>query len=444
MFDSLPHHFRKYNLNADVRTLLLLRKSMERGLVLTLGDLFLTLKGLITKDPKEFGPYTTAFYEYFLSIDIKKGERLETAILRSDTFKDWQKVRLEEDEFVPDLSEAKEWVERFLDEVHLSQLDIKRVLSGENILNNDDPNRPDLNPDDSPEVPEKIEDAADYRNISLKELRERMEKIAAQQKGKHSGGNRWIGQGGRSPFGHGGAAMGGIRMGGSGGGKMARAVVGDPNFYPVDRKVSLSDNNIDVALASLKGIEEESAEIMLDIPTTIKEGLKQGGIFLPYEKEKINKKVQVILLIDNGGLSMTPYIRNVTKLFSKMKTRFAHDLKTYYYHNTLYGGVYSDVRRREFVSIDKLIKMDKNYSLFIIGDADMAPYELSDDSIASWQRLKEHYARTVWMNPLDQRHWALSDTVPYLKRTIPMFPLTPKGVQEAVELMNKKRVYSKL
>ena len=443
MFDSLPHHFRKYNLSADARTLLLLRKAMEKGLVYTLGDVFLTLKGLITKDPKEFGPYTTAFYEYFLAIEIKKGERLETAILRSQTFKDWQREWLENDEYAPDPSEAKEWVERFLDEVHLSQLDIKRVIDGQSVLNNDDPNRPDLNPDDNGTGQDKLEEAIDYRNISMKELQERMEKIARQQKGKHNGGNRWIGTGGKSPFGHGGAAMGGIRMGGSGGGKMARAVIGDPNFYPVDRKVRLSDNNIDVALASLKGIEEESAEIILDIPTTIKEGLKQGGIFLPYEKEKVNQKIQVILLIDNGGLSMTPYIKTVTKLFSKMKTRFAHDLKTYYYHNTLYGGVYTDVRRTQFVSIDKLTKMDKNYSLFVIGDADMAPYELSDDSIASWERLKEHYARTVWMNPMDQRHWALSDTVPYLKRIIPMFPLTPKGVEEAVELMNRKRKYSK-
>lgn len=443
MFDSLPQHFRQYDLNADVRTLLLLRKSMERGLVYTLGDLFLTLKGLITKDPKEFGPYTTAFYEYFLAIEIKKGERLETAILRSETFKDWQQVQLEEDEFAPEPAEAKEWVERFLDEVHLSQLDIKRIIDGESILNNDDPNRRDLNPDDSPENPDKLEEAADYRNVSLKELRERMEKVAAQQKGKHSGGNHWLGTGGKSPFGHGGAAMGGIRAGGSGGGKMARAVIGDPNFYPVDRKVRLSDNNIDIALASLKGIEEEDAEVMLDIPTTIKEGLKQGGIFLPYEREKVNQKIQVILLIDNGGMSMTPYIKAVTKLFSKMKTRFAHDLKTYYYHNTLYGGAYSDMRRREFVSIDKLTKMDKNYSLFIVGDADMAPYELSEDSILSWTRLKEHYARTAWMNPMDQRHWALSDTVPYLKRLIPMFPLTPKGVEDAVEMMNRKRKFSK-
>ena len=86
---------------------------------------------------------------------------------------------------------------------------------------------------------------------------------------------------------------------------------------------------------------------------------------MPYEKENITQKVQVILLIDNGGWSMSPYIRSVTKLFGKMKRRFAHDLKTYYYHNTIYGGAYSDVGRSKFESIDKITRLDKNYSVFV-------------------------------------------------------------------------------
>jgi len=83
MFESLPHTFRERGLQADVRTLLLLRKSMERGLVRTLGDLYLVLKGLITSAPKDYGPFTEAFYEYFLTIDFQPGEKLEQAIQRS-------------------------------------------------------------------------------------------------------------------------------------------------------------------------------------------------------------------------------------------------------------------------------------------------------------------------------------------------------------------------
>ena len=128
-----------------------------------------------------------------------------------------------------------------------------------------------------------------------------MKEVAKQQRGKHSGGDHWIGSGGVSPYGNGGAAAGGIRVGGAGGGKMARAAVNSREFYPVDTKSILKDDNIDAALAALKGIEEGTSEIELDIPKTITEGLKQGGIFLPHEKEKIEQKLQVILLIDNGG-----------------------------------------------------------------------------------------------------------------------------------------------
>ncbi len=442
MFPSLPHTFRKHKVKADVRALLLLRKAMEKGLVHTLGDVYIVLKGLITNDPKDFGPFTKAFYEYFLEVDIKDGETLESAIVRSETFQEWKKALIEEErlEEVPDM---KELVDRFLDEVHLSSFDIQKVIDGQDILSKDDPNQVDENPEDGGAMPDQLQKMADYRNISVEELKRRMEQVAKQQKGKHFGGSHWIGQGGISPYGNNGAAAGGIRVGGGGGGKMARAVVNDRRFYPVDTKALLKDDNIDAALAVLKGIEDESAEILLDIPNTINEGLKQGGIFLPIIKEKIIQKVQVVLIIDNGGLSMTPYVRSVRKLFSKMKTRFAHDLKTYYYHNTIYNGVYSDIRRTQFVPIEKITALDKNYSIFVIGDADMAPYELGKTSIETWEKLKKTFKRIAWMNPMNERYWYSSDTVPVLRRIIDMYPLTPDGIEKAVAEMNRNRKYSK-
>ena len=442
MFPSLPNAFRTHGIAADVKSLLLLRKAIERGLVHTLGDLFLVLKGVLTNDPKDFGPYATAFYAYFLDIEIRPGERLESAIVRAESFKVWKEA-LEETEKWEDAPHPGDLVERFLDAVHLSSLDIQKILSGKDILNADDPDLPDSSPQRNPRARDTLEQAADFREVSLQELLERMKRVAQQQRGQHSGGSHWIGSGGISPYGNNGAALGGIRDGGGGGGKMARAVIGNPQYYPVDVKAPLSDNNIDVALAALKGIEEESAELLLDIPQTIKEGLRQGGIFLPYEREKITQKVQVILLIDNGGYSMSPYVQTVTKLFSKMKTRFAHDLETFYYHNTIYGGAYADVRRRNFVPLEKIAAQDKNYSLFVIGDADMAPYELGPRSIKSWEKLKERFPRIVWLNPMNPRYWASSDTLPLLRRIIPMEPLTPEGIEKAVRLMNQKRRYNK-
>lgn len=444
MFGSLPQYLRKNKLQGDVRTLLLLKKSLERGLVNTLGDLFLVLRGIVIQSPKDIAPFTIAFYQYFLGIDIKKGETLDAAIARSEAFKQWRSQR--EDFEDPEAPNINELIDTFLNEVHFTTYDILDVLSGEDILKNDDPNRPDSadEPDDEPV--DTVKKAADYSNLSLEELLDRLKKVAEQQKRRHSGGNHWIGTGGTSPYGHGGAAIGGVRTGGAGGGKMARKVIGDKNFYPVDTHLILQDNNIDVALAFLKGIEDESVERLLDIPTTVSEGAKQGGIFLPHEKEKIDQKVQVLLLIDNGGWSMSPYINSVTKLFSKMKRRFAHDLKTYYFHNTLYDGAYKDEFRshKQFESIESICRLDKNYAVFIIGDADMSPFEITKNSLRTWQALKDRFERIIWLNPLDPKSWSSSESVKILHSVFDMFPLSPYGIEKGIELMNKKRRFGKV
>lgn len=443
MFDQLPHTFRKYKLSADVRTLLQLRRAMDKGLVRTLGDVYYVLKGLITSAPTEIGPFSKAFYEHFLAIDIRKGESLEDAVVRSEAFRGW-KENFNEDE-ISELSNI-ELVDQFLDEVHTTSYDIQRVLDGKDILKDDDPEMPDDgdgNDGDGEANKRPLDRMADYRDIPLEELMRRMREVAKQQKGKHSGGDHWIGTGGVSPYGHGGAAAGGVRAGGTGGGKMARAAVNSREFYPVDTKAILRDDNIDAALAALKGIEEGTSEIELDIPVTIKEGLKQGGIFLPHEKEKIQQKIQVILMIDNGGWSMSPYVANVRKLFSKMKTRFAHDLKTYYFHNSIYGGLYSDAARWKFVPVDKIIRHDKNYSVFVIGDADMAPYELSRASVDTWQKLGDHFQRMAWLNPMRESIWHTSMTCSVLMRMFPMYGLTPEGIEEAVLEMNRRRKFGK-
>ena len=54
MFNSLPKYLKDNDLQGDVRTLLFLKKGLERGLVHTLGDLYLLLKGLVTNAPKDF------------------------------------------------------------------------------------------------------------------------------------------------------------------------------------------------------------------------------------------------------------------------------------------------------------------------------------------------------------------------------------------------------
>ncbi len=437
MLSSLPEQFRAHGLKADVRTLLLFRKAMQKGLIKTLGDVYNVLKGMIVKSPEDIGPFTKAYYQYFLHLPIAPGQTLEDAILRSETFAKWKTQFL--DEADRDFTD-EDLVNAFLDQVHLTSYDIKEVVSGKEIWDKDNPDLEDeVNAKNDQEPAERLlEKMADYSDLTLEELLERMEKVRQQQKTKHGGGSHWIGTGGISPYGHGGAAKNGIRVGGQGGGKMARKVMGDKNYFPIDREALLNDNNVDAALASLKGVIEESATEKLDVPQTIKAGLKRGGLFLPELSSEKNEELKVIVLIDNGGYSMAPYIKSVQNLFRKMKTRFAHDLEVYYFHNTIYDHVFIDERRSKSMAIKKLLMHNKDYRVFFIGDAAMAPYELTSSSIKSIQSIALKFKKCVWLNPEPLRYWPHTYTIQVMKQLVPMFPLTPAGIERAVRAMNTK------
>lgn len=440
MFESFPDVCRSFGVPADVRSLLILRRGMDKGLVNTVGDIYTLMKGVLVKEPTMMGPYTQAFYHYFIGVDVKPGQRLNDAIARSETFQDWLDdfIKSDEERLHMDMDDI---IEKFLDEVHTTTYDIKRVIDGEEILDKDDPTMKDRGANGTTEeanAERLLNKAADYRFVDLEELRRRMEKVMEQQTGEHSGGSHWIGTGGISPYGHGGAALGGIRVGGSGGGKMARQVFDDPQYYPVDVDATISDDNVDATLATLKGVLEETNDMYLDIPLTVKTGVKEGGLFLPIELEKINDKLQVILLIDNGGYSMDYYIRPVQTLFKKMKTRYSHDLETYYFHNTIYKYVYDDERRTNPIPIERLLGKDPNYRIFVIGDSAMAPYELHEGSIISWGRLSEKFNKMAWLNPVAEKHWAITFTTTILKQIIPMYTLTPRGLEKAISEMNQK------
>ena len=404
----------------------------------TLGDLHNVLKCTVVKSPEDIGPFGKAFYEYFLSIDVRPGESLEDAILRSETFEKWKNSYVEE----PDLDTDEELVSRFLDQVHLTNYDIKEILSGREILDKNEAGQEDE--DESREDIDGVEERnldrmADYSDVSLEELLDRLEKIRDQQRTEHGGGDHWIGTGGISAYGHGGGAKDGIRLGGTGGGRMARKVMADPNYYPVDKDRLLSDNNVDAALAGIKGVIEESAYEKLDIPKTISHGVKRGGMFLPELGSEKEEDLKVIVMIDNGGYSMAPYIRAVQDLFKKMKTRFAHDLEVFYFHNTVYNVVYTDERRRNRLTIPRLMKYDKQYRVFMIGDAAMAPYELSGESFQTLHAIRNRFKKSVWLNPEPLKYWPMTYTIQAIMQVFPMFPLTPRGIERAVQDMNKSK-----
>jgi len=121
-----------------------------------------------------------------------------------------------------------------------------------------------------------------------------------------------------------------------------------------------------------------------------------------------------------------------------MRTRFAHDLEVYYFHNTIYDRVYTDERRTKAISIEKLLSHSKDYRVFIMGDAAMAPYEINSLSIESLKSIPQKFKKCVWLNPEPIKYWPHTYTIQLIKQLIPMFPLTPAGIERAVRSMNSR------
>ena len=94
--------------------------------------------------------------------------------------------------------------------------------------------------------------------------------------------------------------------------------------------------------------------------------------------ERLNS-VKVIVMFDVGG-SMDPYVKLCEELFSAIKTEFKN-LEYFYFHNSIYESVWKDNRRRSqerFMVQDIINKFSSDYKVIVVGDATMAPYEITN------------------------------------------------------------------
>lgn len=159
---------------------------------------------------------------------------------------------------------------------------------------------------------------ADYTGVDLEELMRRFEETLREQKEAHNGGNRWVGTGGTSPFGHSGRAKGGIRVGGaSSGGRQAVQVAMERRWqnYRADRTLDVRD--LQVALRALRSLAREG-RWELDIDETIDKTAKNAGDIELIERRARKNRLKVVLLMDAGG-SMTPHVEKVEQLFTAAK-----------------------------------------------------------------------------------------------------------------------------
>ena len=151
----------------------------------------------------------------------------------------------------------------------------------------------------------------------MKTLEERLR----EQQGRHEGGNKWIGTGGTSPFGHGGFNPEGVRIGGAGGQKKAVKVWEQRAYRNLDDQVELGTRNIKVALRKLRRFAREGAADEFDLGGTIDATARNAGLLdLKFQPERHNK-VKVLLFLDVGG-SMESHVRVCEELFSAARSRW--------------------------------------------------------------------------------------------------------------------------
>ncbi len=287
------------------------------------------------------------------------------------------------------------------------------------------------------------------KSLDLETLRRELMDRLKRQKERHEGGNQWIGTGGTSPFGQGGMHPSGIRMGGAGGGRSALIVADERRFANFRRDLVLDTRQIASALKRLRKLSREDGELELDLDGTIDATARNCGDIEVVMQPPRNNSVRLLLLLDVGG-SMDPHAHLVSRLFSA-----AHqggdfkELRTYYFHNCIYGKVFDDASFTDGIKTTELLNtLDRRWYVIVVGDAYMHPGELMMTSSDWWDsqrgpsgltwlaRIADRFPRAAWLNPEPPRLWS-HGTIAEIREVFPMYALTLDGLDEMIKGMRR-------
>lgn len=396
LFVSFAALLRDYGVPVGVREILELNQGLEKGIVRNLDDLFIFARLVFIKRVEHLDAYERAFACYFYDLDIPAVAEGDYDLFNTDQFRKW-----------------------LAQELRSGRLP-RRALW-----------------DYDPET-----------------LMKRFWDTLRQQMEEHHGGSRWLGTGGNSPFGHGGNAERGMRAMGASRNRSALKVIGDRRYIAYSDRNPLREENLRQALETMKHMKNEGPYSRLNLEDTIRNTARNGGeIDLVFERD-LRDKISVVLLIDNGGYSMTPFIEITRLLFAKMHERF-EDIKTFYFHNTVYENVFSDFRRMRPYPVEQLLLRKPELRLVIVGDAAMAPEELEarGGAIDNYQdfnrppsvywldRLSKRFPHNCWLNPTPREHWPRvhgAYTLNRIRRFFHMEDMTLGGIKGMVEHLSEK------
>ncbi len=295
------------------------------------------------------------------------------------------------------------------------------------------------------------EEKAMFDKMDFDELIKEFEKRMQEQTEQHDGGSKWIGRGGRSPFGHSGYHPAGIRVGGQSGHNRAVQIAQQRKFKNYRNDLTLDIRQMKVVLRALRQLNRVGPEDELNLEKTIDATCKNAGELEFIWQRSRKNAVKVLLLMDVGG-SMDPYSLLCSQFFSAAhSSSHFKDFQFYFFHNCIYDNVYQDVERSVQISTEQLLHaLEQDYKLIMIGDARMSMWELvqrygaiyyyeqNDTPGIEWlRRVSDHFTSKVWLNPTSPRFWE-HPTVMAISKLFPMYEFTLDGMGEAVRKLIAK------
>ncbi len=284
------------------------------------------------------------------------------------------------------------------------------------------------------------------------ELMEKFKQRLEEQEKRRQGGNKMIGTGGTSPFGADGFNPEGMRVQqGKSRHKRAIKVWEQRNYRNLDDDIELGIRNIKVALRRLRKFARQGAAEELDLEDTIASTANNAGFLDIKLVPERHNAIKVLLFFDIGG-TMDPFVQVCEELFSAAKTEFKH-METFYFHNCLYESVWKDNIRRNNERThtwDLLRKFTKDYKVIFVGDAMMAPYEVTHvgGSVEHWndeagivwlKRVHETFDKVVWLNPVPDSQWGWSSSLNGVRDAMDdkMYPLTINGLEDSMRYLSR-------
>ena len=396
MFVEFFYTLRERGIPVTPTSFLRLQKALKLGVIDSVDAFYTAARAILVKSERYFDTYDQVFAHFFRGITLLEPEDIELTEIAKALLQEWLKNPAE-------MAQAL-------------GLDEKKIQA--------------MTP----------EELIKYFFDRLKEQTE-----------AHHGGNRWIGTGGTSPVGHSGHHPGGMRVGGRSRNKSAIKVAMERRYKDYSQEGPLTAFQMGEALKRLRRMIPTGPKDVVNVDKTIRETLRNAGEIEIIFDRRLTDRLKVVLMIDNGGWSMDPYIEMVQTLFNYARSQFK-DLKIYYFHNTVYSRVWGDPQRRHRPEpIEEFVRRDPETRLIMIGDASMAPYELmhtngsiyieQKENNASMDRLKflgKTFRHAVWLNPQTEEEWDHTWTVSMIRQVFPMFELTLDGLEKAVQHLMAK------